>query len=206
VVGLFYVAAPVAILATLLALTRANVVHGLLYLVVSLLAVAVVFFTLGAPFVAALEAIVYAGAIIVLFVFVVMMLGLGDKLRAAERGWAKRTAWAGPALLCAVLAAALVGRVGRAPSLPELSGTVTAQRVGTALYGPYLVGVELASMLLLGALVGAHHLGRRSRPEEEGHDAGYSDGTRPDAGHDSLRAGTGRPVDPPQPDVRSHGA
>ena len=55
-----------------------NAVHALLYLVVSLLAVAVVFFTLGAPFVAALEVIIYAGAIMVLFVFVVMMLNLGD--------------------------------------------------------------------------------------------------------------------------------
>ena len=53
--------------------------HALLYLIVSLLAVAVVFYTLGAPFIAALEVIIYAGAIMVLFVFVVMMLNLGDQ-------------------------------------------------------------------------------------------------------------------------------
>ena len=74
----FYIAGAVAVIATLLMLTRANVVHALLYLIVSLLAVAVVFYTLGAPFVAALEVIVYAGAIMVLFVFVVMMLNLGE--------------------------------------------------------------------------------------------------------------------------------
>ena len=61
--------------------------HALLYLIVSLLAVAVVFFTLGAPFVAALEVIIYAGAIMVLFVFVVMMLNLGqDAERTKRRG------------------------------------------------------------------------------------------------------------------------
>ena len=70
----FYIAGAVAVLSTILMLTRLNVVHALLYLIVSLLAVAVVFYVLGAPFVAALEVIIYAGAIMVLFVFVVMMM------------------------------------------------------------------------------------------------------------------------------------
>ncbi|MEO8977379.1 MAG: NADH-quinone oxidoreductase subunit J, partial [Casimicrobiaceae bacterium] len=59
---MFYIAAAIAIVATILAITRANPVHALLYLVVSLLAVAVIFFMLGAPFIAALEVIIYAGA------------------------------------------------------------------------------------------------------------------------------------------------
>src|SRR5665811_2175051 len=71
---LFYIAAAVAVLATVLVITRTNLVHALLYLVVSLFAVAVVFYTLGAPFVAALEVIVYAGAIMMLFLFAVMLL------------------------------------------------------------------------------------------------------------------------------------
>ena len=79
----FYIAGAVAILSTALMLTRLNAVHALLYLIVSLLAVSVVFYTLGAPFVAALEVIIYAGAIMVLFVFVVMMLNLGEE--AASR-------------------------------------------------------------------------------------------------------------------------
>src|SRR5208283_5927867 len=74
---IFYIAGAVAILSTILMLTRLNLVHALLYLIVSLLAVAVDFFALGAPFAAALEAIVYAGAIMVLFLFVVMMLNIG---------------------------------------------------------------------------------------------------------------------------------
>src|SRR5262249_8889786 len=72
---------------TLLMLTRVNVVHALLYLIVSLLAVAVGFYTLGAPFVAALEVIVYAGALMVLFVFVGMMLNLGEHGVEVEKQW-----------------------------------------------------------------------------------------------------------------------
>ena len=89
----FYIAAAVATAATLLVVTRANAVHALLYLVVSLLAVAVVFFTLGAPFVAALEVIVYAGAIMVLFIFVVMMLNVGPAGERQERAWTRPAAW-----------------------------------------------------------------------------------------------------------------
>ena len=75
----FYIASAVAVVSTALMLTRLHIVHALLYLIVSLLGVAVVFYLLGASFVAALEVIVYAGAIMVLFVFVVMMLNLGAR-------------------------------------------------------------------------------------------------------------------------------
>ena len=81
----FYVAAVVAVLATAMVITRANAVHALLYLVVSLLAVAIVFYVLGAPFAAALEVIVYAGAIMVLFVFVIMMLNRNEQATQQER-------------------------------------------------------------------------------------------------------------------------
>ena len=81
-------------------LTRLNAVHALLYLVVSLLAVAVVFYAFGAPFVAALEVIIYAGAIMVLFVFVVMMLNFGQSATATERSWLTPAMWIGPANTC----------------------------------------------------------------------------------------------------------
>src|SRR5574337_1271509 len=85
----FYVAGAISILATIMVITRLNVVHALLYLIVSLLAVSVVFYTLGAPFLAALEVIIYAGAIMVLFVFVVMLLNLGERATELERTWVK---------------------------------------------------------------------------------------------------------------------
>ena len=76
-------------------ITRLNAVHALLYLIVSLLAVAMIFYMLGAPFVAALEVIIYAGAIMVLFVFVVMMLNLGAGRRAGA-AWLNPRIWIGP--------------------------------------------------------------------------------------------------------------
>ena len=83
----FYIAAAVALFSTVMTITRLNAVHALLYLVMSLLAGAVLFFTLGAPFVAALEVIIYAGAIMVLFIFVVMLLNLGEQATETERRW-----------------------------------------------------------------------------------------------------------------------
>jgi len=165
----FYGAAAVAVVATLLVITRLNAVHALLYLIVSLLSVALIFFSLGAPFVAALEVIVYAGAIMVLFVFAIMMLNLGPQATDQERQWLQPGMWIGPAVLAAVLLAGLIYALAQGPAtLPQAGGPVDPQQVGLALYGPYVLGVELASMLLLAGLVGAYHLGRRDAPPEEG--------------------------------------
>ncbi len=160
---LFYLAGAVAVLATALMLTRADVVHGLLYLVISLLAVAVVFYTLGAPFVAALEVIIYAGAILVLFVFVVMILDLGQQALPQERAWMAWRAWPGPAILSGILLAEVIWVVARGEPAPATAGPVGPAAVGAALYGPYLLAVELASLLLLAAVVGIYHLGRPLR-------------------------------------------
>ena len=156
-VVLFYVSSAIALLAAALAISRSNVFHALLYAVVSLLAVAMVFLTLGATFAAALEVIVYAGAIIVLFVFVVMMLNIGPAAVKREEGFLKPTAWIGPGALALVLLTELlfVVRGGTA-----VAGTaVGPEEVAVSLFGPYLIGVELASFLLLAGLVGAAHLG-----------------------------------------------
>lgn len=155
----FYICALVALLATLGVVTNARPVHALLYLVVSLLAVAGVFFALGAPFAGALEVIVYAGAIMVLFVFVVMMLNLGSETIAQERAWLKPRAWAGPTLLAALLLGALLRAIAGATGGAGATA-VGPKAVGIALFGPYVLAVELASLLLLGALVAAYHLGR----------------------------------------------
>ena len=156
----FYAAAVVAVLSTFLVVTGKNPVHALLYLVVSLFAVAMIFFTLGAPFAGALEIIVYAGAIMVLFVFVVMMLNLGEAVVQQEKLWLTPRAWIGPAVLSSVLLALLLSVL--LPSDLHVAGatTISPKQVGIVLYGPYLLAVELASMLLLGALVAAYHLGK----------------------------------------------
>ena len=157
----FYAAATVALISTFLVIIGRSAVHALLYLVVSLLSVAMIFFTLGAPFAGMLEIIVYAGAIMVLFIFVVMMLNLGDRSVAQEREWLKPRIWIGPALLSAALFGlllwALMGEGVHPAGLQEIG----PKQVGIALYGPYLLVVEFGSMLLLAALVAAYHLGKQ---------------------------------------------
>ncbi|MBM4201610.1 MAG: NADH-quinone oxidoreductase subunit J, partial [Gammaproteobacteria bacterium] len=82
---LFYTAAAVAVISTALVITQLNAVHALLYLILSLIASAVVFYLMGAYFAALLEVIVYAGAVMVLFLFVVMLLNLGQRTIEQER-------------------------------------------------------------------------------------------------------------------------
>ncbi len=169
-VVLFYIAASVSVVSTILVISRSNASHALVYLIVSLLAVAVVFYLMGAPFAAALEVVIYAGAIMVLFLFVVMMLNLGPSSTAAERAWLSPGMWIGPAILTFILFLVMLWVLIGIPD--STSGVaVTPKQVGERLFGSYLLAVELASILLLAALVGAYHLGRRymrARREEIG--------------------------------------
>jgi len=157
---LFYISAIIAVISTLLVITRTNTVHALLYLIVSLLAVAMIFFVLGAPFVAALEVIIYAGAIMVLFIFVIMMLNLGGAHAKEEAQLLTPGIWRGPAILCVILTAELIYMFTKQYATLSDVAEITPKQVGIALLGPYVLGVELASMLLLAGLVGAYHLGR----------------------------------------------
>ena len=157
-ISLFYLGSAVALIASLLVILQRNVVHALIYLVLSLLAVAVVFFTLGAPFVAVLEAIVYAGAIMVLFLFVVMMLNLGQASREQERSWLPPRIWIAPSILAAALFVQLVLVL---PAQDMEITEVSARAVSAALFGPYVLAVELGSFLLLAGLVSAYHIAKR---------------------------------------------
>ncbi len=200
---LFYIAAVIAVISTVMMLTRLNAVHALLYLIVSLLAVAMVFYTLGAPFGAALEVITYAGAIMVLFIFFVMLLNLGERATELERTWVKPKMYIGPAILALVLVAEFGRTLLRAPATACSAGEVGPKAVGAALYGPYLVGVELASMLLLGALVGAYHLGARGEGRVSKGENIDTHESRTSAGGDLVRAGTDRTAGAAQPDLHA---
>ena len=156
----FYIAAGVTILASILAITRLNASHALIYLVVALLSIAVIFFLLGAPFAAALQIVVYAGAIVVLFLFVVMMLNLGRQSVARERRWLDPRMWWGPGILAAVLFGVMC--VTLIPATTYTEGLMVSPKdVGYALFTQYIIAVELAGILLLAALAGAYHLARR---------------------------------------------
>ena len=151
ILTLFYVAATIALLSTAMALSRTNAAHALIYLIMSLLSVAVIFFIIGAPFAAALEVVIYAGAILVLFVCVIMQ----------PRSWLR------PAVFAIILLVELIVLQS------GVSGTTTGvavepKAVGLQLFGPYVLAVEIASMLLLAGLVGAYHVGRSFLARDRG--------------------------------------
>ena len=161
---LFYLSSVVALIAAALGISRRSPFHALLYVVVSLLAVAVVFFSVGAPFAAVLEIIVYAGAIIVIFVFVVMMLNLGSNSDRRESALLSPAMWFGTGVLALVLLVELaVVLVGGASGVAAGGVAVAPEEVSATLFGAYALGVELASFLLLAGLVGAAYLGAGAR-------------------------------------------
>ena len=166
---LFYIAASVALLSAILAVSGYNIAHSLLYLVITMVALSFIYLLLGAPFPAALQIIVYAGAIVVLFVFVTMMLHQGEITLRREKELFKRSKALLPTLLSGILFGELVFML--TPLADSLNASITTltdvspHDLGLKLYGPYLLLVELASLLLVSALVGAFHIGRRKQDD-----------------------------------------
>mgnify|MGYP000731132351 CR=1 FL=1 len=159
----FYIASAVAILATIMVITRYNMVHALIYLIVSFLAISVVLFVLGAPFIAALEIIIYAGAIVVLIIFVIMMLNLREETVEQEKKWLTKEIYIGPAILSAILLAEMIYIIYSGEHADVGQPMIDATAVGVSLYGPYVIGVELCGILLMSWIVGAYHLGRQKK-------------------------------------------
>jgi NADH-quinone oxidoreductase subunit J len=158
----FYISAFIAIVATLAAITRMNPVHALLYFILSLLAVSIIFFVLGAPFVAALIVIINAGAIMVLFVFIIMMLNQCKPVIEQERQWTGSKVWIAPCFLAVILLTEIVYVLIKSNQGISSTQVITPRLVGAALFGPYLIGVELVSIILLVGLLGAYHLAGKS--------------------------------------------
>ncbi len=159
---IFYILAAILILATVLAITRRNIVHSIVYLIISFIATALLFYLLGAPFLALLEIIIYAGAIMVLFLFIIIMIQV--KASTATRGAGMRQWW--PAVVLGAVSVAL-GWVMIAAD-PKTGVYLPTAQAGPAAFGrfvfqSYWFPVEIASFLLLIALVGAFYLGRSER-------------------------------------------
>jgi len=156
---LFYILAAVTLIGTLCAITARQAVRAIVYLVTSFFALALIFYLLGAPLVAAFEVIIYAGAIMVLFLFVIMMLELGSPEKLPKP---RLSDW-WPALL---LVGAVVGSVAvlvsaRQPAAVPGFTAISVRQFSLTLFTQYGVAVEVISMQLLFALVGALYLGRR---------------------------------------------
>jgi NADH-quinone oxidoreductase subunit J len=162
--GVFIFLAVLAVLSALGTVAQRNPVHCLLALVVTLLTIAVIFIGLDAVTVGFLQAIVYAGAIMVLFLFVIWLLNLQAELRSAP-GYLALKAVAG--LLCAAVVAELFVILHHAPTAGGARAVAPADygsihTLATTLFSDYLVAFEITSVLLLAAIVGAIALARRA--------------------------------------------
>ena len=147
----FIILAVIAVSAALMMLTSRNAVHSALWLVLNFATVAVFYIVLNAPFIAMVQITVYAGAIVVLFLFVIMLLG-AEKLRGAGglMGWQFWTALVMSGVLFASLITALVtsddGAI--APTFDS-----SPQAIGEALFESFVFPFELTSILLLVAMI-----------------------------------------------------
>jgi len=158
--AVFYYMATTSIASAILAVTRKNPVHSMLWVLALFMHVAGIFLLLGAQFLAAVQVIVYAGAILIFYLFVLMLLDLPDEETRPRFGvhWPFAAAiglsFAALAWLAKVETLDPIG-VGEDPPLASLSD------VGTALFRPFALPFEIAGLVLLAAIVGAVVLARR---------------------------------------------
>ena len=163
---LFLVLSLIAIASALGMLLSRNAVYSALYLVLNFVTVAVFYLLLGAPFIAMAQITVYAGAIMVLFLFVIMLLGATDL--AGEFGWQKVWFPVSLAVILVVEATYLLitkaRPVGDVLSPAEaVNTTENLQQLGIALFRDYLLPFEVVSILLLVAMVGAIVLTKKEK-------------------------------------------
>jgi NADH-quinone oxidoreductase subunit J len=162
---LFYLLATVIVVATGIAITRRNLAHAVVYLVISFFGSALLFYLLGAPLLAALEVIIYAGAIMILFLFVVMMIRLEHP---------ETPLFPVRQMIAALIAACVFvvsGALLLTTDVPAQeawleSAAATPVAFGRFLFTKHWLAIEMASLLLLVALIGALHIGKE-RPETE---------------------------------------
>ena len=156
---LFYILGFTMLAATLLCITRRNPVHAVIYLVAGFFALALMFYLLGAPLVAAWEVVVYAGAIMVLFLFIIMMLGLAPQETPEGPGWQR---WGPLVLLSSSMMVCTLLLIFQDPLASKEIGEyyLAPQALGEALFGRYALAVEVVSFQLLFATIGAYILGR----------------------------------------------
>jgi NADH-quinone oxidoreductase subunit J len=159
---IFFIAATVAIVSSLMAITNRNAIHALLYLIISLLSISIILYISGAPFIAALEVIVYAGAIMVLFIFVVMMLNIGLE-EELENKWLRGSMWIVPLILAAILLIIFIYALKELHAGDSTPTVIGPKQVGISLFTTYLIAVEISAVLLLAGIVGAYHIGKQKK-------------------------------------------
>ena len=161
---IFYVLAAVILVTTGLAITRRNLVHAVVYLVFSFFGSAMMFYLFGAPLLAVLEVIIYAGAIMILFLFIIIMV----KAETSEKWLFPVQQWLPIALIAVVYFIVGAVIVSSAPGSRFMLEVALAKpkAFGEYLFQRHWLAIEIVSLLLLIALVGALYLGRK-KPQED---------------------------------------
>ena len=160
--AVFALFALIAVASAIVVVSHKNPVYSTMSLVVTLFAVAVLFVLLGAPFLAALQILIYAGAIVVLFLFVIMLLNIqreeGQHEGSTGQRWA---AMLGAALFCGMLGALFWRTRQGASQGPLTEQFVSLKGLATELFSEYLLAFEIVGLLLLVAVIGATVVARR---------------------------------------------
>ena len=160
----FWYLAGASVASALLAVTRRNPIHSMLWVLALFLHVAGIYLLLGAEFLAAVQVIVYAGAILVFYLFVLMLLDLPDEVARPRFG----RHWPFAVLVgLSFVVPVWLGRLGAVAAAP--AGPVSGEarppgnltQMGAALFGPFALPFEVASLVLLAAIVGAVVLARK---------------------------------------------
>ena len=160
---IFYVLAAIILITTGIAITRRNLVHAVVYLVFSFFGSAMLFYLFGAPLLAVLEVIIYAGAIMILFLFIVMMVVVGD----SEERLFPIQQWLPMTVIGAVYLIVGAVIVSSAPGSGVMLEIAMAEpkNFGEYLFQRHWLVIEIVSLLLLIALAGALYLGRKKSEE-----------------------------------------
>ena len=163
----FYGAAGLAVMSALMVITMKNAVRSALFLVLTMFAIAILYVLLNAQFIAAVQIIVYAGAVMVLFIFVIMLIDSGDTLEGFRNPIRKIFGGLfGAMLLAQIVLIAYVAKitesvkgVDTAEKIAQIGGNTEA--IGHMLFSKYVFPFEVISILLLVAIIGSVVLAKR---------------------------------------------
>ena len=158
---LFYFLSFVAFLFAIMVVATKNPIHSILYLIVTFFAIAGHYLLLNTQFLAVVHIIVYAGAIMVLFLYVLMMMNLNVDNEPNKNWYLKFAALGSGGLLFLTLIGALKGAEKVAASAPLDTNVGLIKNLGTTLFGEFLFPFEISSILLLAAMVGAIMIGKK---------------------------------------------
>jgi NADH-quinone oxidoreductase subunit J len=160
---IFYLLSILALYSALMVLVSRKQIHSVLYLTLTFFAIAGHYILLNAQFLAVVHIIVYAGAIMVLFLFTVMLLNLNKDEHSGKPRWVQIAAVVAGGMLMIVLIAVFRGYDIAAVQDPSLTQIGLVKNLGRVLYDEYLVPFELSSILFLTAMIGAVMLGKKEQ-------------------------------------------